>query len=112
MNRTRRSAFSILGVVALSLFAFTAFGQATLTLTFEEMDPHVGQAFELRIVDAASGQEIDWLSQSEIPSSRFDLEIAGIPLGASYRIDYYADVNGNGRYDAPVSYTHLRAHET
>ena len=101
MNRTRKSASSLLGAFALSLFAVTAFGQATLTLTFEGMDSHIGKPFELRVVDASTGREVDRVSIPEIDASAFDISISEIPLGTSYQIDYYADANGNGRYDAP-----------
>jgi len=83
---------------ALSL---AAFGQATLTLAFEEMTPHVGQAFELRVVDEASGREIVRVWVPEIVGAAFELEIDEVKLGGSYRIDFYADANRNGRYDVP-----------
>ena len=95
MNRTRKSASSLLGAFALSLFAVTAFGQATLTLTFEGMDSHIGKPFELRVVDASTGREVDRVSIPEIDASAFDISISEIPLGTSYQIDYYADANGN-----------------
>lgn len=93
-----------LGVAAAALWvglSVAAYGQATLTMMFREMDPHVGQLFELRVVEEDTGREIARFSVPEIASAAFDLEIADLRLGASYRIDFYADASGNGIYDAP-----------
>ncbi len=95
-----------LGTAAVLLFALAspssvAFGQASLTLIFREMDPHVGQSLELRIVDAASGIEETRFSMPEIPMESFDVQIEGLTPGKAYRIDFYADLNGNDRYDPP-----------
>ena len=76
-------------------------GQATLTLRFEDMDPHLGQAFALRIVEEGSHREVSRISVSEIIAPTFDLEMSALQVGTSHRIDFYADVNGNGAYDAP-----------
>jgi hypothetical protein len=101
VNPLRRIAIAALGAAAWSVLTVAVFGQATLTLTFEEMNPHIGQGFELRVVDAATRREIDRLSVAEIPATAFDLAVADVPLGSSYRIDFYVDANGNGHYDAP-----------
>jgi len=101
MNRSRTTVSILLGAAALSLFAVAALGQATVIVTFEDMDPHVGQAFELRIVDAATGREVDRVSVPEVVAPTFDLSVSEVPLGVTYRIDFYADANGNARYDAP-----------
>ena len=78
-----------------------ALGQARLTLEFRDMEPHIGQLFELRVVEQDSGREIVRFSVPEIAAAEFDLEIADLELASSYRIDFYADANGNGAYDAP-----------
>jgi hypothetical protein len=65
------------------------------------MEPHVGQLFELRVVEAMTGIEQARLSLPSIAMTSFDLEVGGLEVGASYRIDFYADMNGNGAYDAP-----------
>ena len=101
MNRSRTTVSILLGAAALSLFAVAALGQATVIVTFEDMDPHVGQAFELRIVDAATGREVDRVSVPEVVAPTFDISVSEVPLGVTYRIDFYADANANGRYDAP-----------
>jgi len=93
-----------LGVAAAALWvalSVAAFGQATLAMAFRGMESHVGQLFELRVVEEDTGREIARFSVPEIASPEFDLEIADLRLGASYRIDFYADASGNGIYDAP-----------
>jgi len=99
----RRRILELSAVVATLLFGLSAaaFGQGTLTMSFREMDPHVGQRFELRVVDVASLREIARFTVPEIAAAEFDVEISGLQLGESYRIDFYADANGNGTYDAP-----------
>lgn len=88
------------GVLAVAL-SIAAFGQATLTVMFRGMDPHVGQRFELRVVEEGTAREIVRYSVPEIASPEFDLEITDLRPGASYRIDFYADASGNGIYDPP-----------
>ena len=98
-NRILRMGGAVVALlVALSAVAF---GQATLTMIFRGMDPHVGQRFELRVVEEDTGREIARFSVPEIASPVFDLEIVDLRLEASYRIDFYADASGNGIYDAP-----------
>ncbi len=98
-NRIPRisAAAAALGVV----LSVAALGQATLTIAFRGMEPHVGQLFELRVVEAATGREIVRFSVPEIASPEFELMVADLRIGASYRIDFYADASGNGIYDAP-----------
>lgn len=90
-----------LAILALALTAFSAFANVTLDLMFQEMDPHLGQAFFLRVVDLNTQQEVTRLSIPAIPSGAFDVEIPGLTEGDSYRIDYFVDFNENGTYDAP-----------
>jgi len=100
MSTKRTIGMSSMAVALLIVFSAVAFGQTALTMMFREMDPHVGQRFELRIVEEASGREIARFTIPEIVAA-FDLEIGDLELGTSYRIDFYSDMNGNGRYDAP-----------
>jgi hypothetical protein len=100
MSRKRSIAMSGIAATLLIVFSTIAFGQTALTMMFREMDPHVGQRFELRIIEEASGREIARFTVAEIMAA-FDLEIGDLQLGTSYRIDFYSDMNGNGRYDAP-----------
>jgi len=100
--RTRRIiAAATLGVLAAGLIGGVVHAEATLTLMFREMTPHVDQPFHLRVVDATTGVEVIRLDVPEVPAAAFDLSLGGMETGGSYRIDFFIDVNRNGRYDAP-----------
>ena len=101
MRHTSHLGSVIIGIVAVAVLSIAAWGDLTLTLTLTEMDPHIGQALGLRVVDTATGGEISRLTVEEIPGSTLELSLSGLMKGASYRIDLYADANGNGIYDAP-----------
>lgn len=67
-----------------------------------DFTPHVGQLLELKVVRAATGRTVGYYRLDAIPGPDFDLEIRDIiKTGEDYRVDFYADLNGNGRYDAP-----------
>ncbi|MFC2082034.1 DOMON domain-containing protein [Candidatus Bipolaricaulota bacterium] len=97
----RRMRSLIVGIAAAAALSVASYADAMLTLRFEEMDPHVGQLLELRVVNLDSGREIARMSLPEIPSDMFELEIEGLEIGGSIRLDFYTDANGNGVYDAP-----------
>jgi len=73
----------------------------TVTLQLRNLTPHVGQRFQARLVDRTSGQELDRITQAAIATPDFAITLNGIAIGGSYNVDFYADHNGNGRYDAP-----------
>lgn len=70
-----------------------------LTVEFSGMNPHVGQNFYLALVDTVSGMEIGRMHT--VADVNFTVEIPGIQTGNTYFVDFWADHNGNGRYDAP-----------
>jgi hypothetical protein len=72
-----------------------------LTVQFESMDPHVGQRFEIRVVDKYDRQELTRQSLAAIPAADFQLFFDGIEPGGSYWVDFYADHNEDGEYDPP-----------
>ena len=90
-----------LGLLAVGLLSLSAVADVSLELKFREMDPHVGQAFFLRVVDVDRGAEISRLAVPEILSGSFELAVSGLLEGVSYHIDFFSDHNGNGLYDAP-----------
>ncbi len=98
----RRCAVVVVLLLTLAgvIISVAAEESATITLLFRDMEMHVGQTFAVRIIDETSGMEIDRMAVPQIPAAEFDLEIA-VPIGGTYSIDFFADVNGNGRYDAP-----------
>jgi len=76
-RRTLKRTFS-LTLLTMAALSAAAFGQATLTMLFEGMEPHIGQMMELRVVEMASGSEVSRLSVSAIPMAAFELEIADL----------------------------------
>ncbi len=72
----------------------------SITVNFTKMNPHVGQLLELRVVDVASGKEVDRRKQI-ITVPNFEVSLSGIQSGREYQIDFYADFNQNGTYDPP-----------
>jgi len=99
MQTLRRTFF--LSLLTLATLSAAAFSQATLAMLFEGMSPHIGQMMELRVVEMASGSEVVRLSVPAIPMAGFEIELDDLMEGMSYRIDFYADLNENGSYDAP-----------
>ncbi|MCB9057720.1 MAG: T9SS type A sorting domain-containing protein [Calditrichae bacterium] len=72
-----------------------------VTLNLLSMNPHIGQMFEMRLINISSGTEIGRKSVESIPAANFSISIPGAVPGANYNVDFYADHNGNGSYDAP-----------
>ena len=72
------------------------------TLNMMDMTPHLGQKFEVRLVETAPGDdEVTTFSMPAIMKPFFIVCLPGIELGSSYNVDFYADFNQNGTYDAP-----------
>jgi hypothetical protein len=72
-----------------------------LTVDFMNMDPHVGQLFEIRVVDKSDGHEVGRLKIDNVPKPDFFVLFPVIKVGSSYMVDFFADLNGNKKYDAP-----------
>jgi predicted lipoprotein with Yx(FWY)xxD motif/plastocyanin len=70
-----------------------------LTVNFSGMTPHIGQNLWLAVIDENNKDEIARVK--EVVSESFSVVIPGIEVGKSYSIDFFADFNGNGYYDAP-----------
>src|SRR5690554_2093673 len=73
--------------------------QYNLTVEFSSMNPHVGQDFYLAVIDSASGKEVG--RKHTTAEVEFSVEVAGIEPEKTYHVDFWADHNGNGMYDAP-----------
>jgi plastocyanin len=71
----------------------------TLTVHFSGMSPHLGQTMWLSLVDQDNHLEVARISR--VVEESFVVVIPGIMSGGSYRLDFFADHNGNGYYDAP-----------
>ncbi len=74
-------------------------GKYKLTVNFTGMTPHVGQDLWLSLSNKNSGIEIE--RKKVVASVGFEVVFSGIEKNHSYNIDFYADHNKNGGYDAP-----------
>jgi predicted lipoprotein with Yx(FWY)xxD motif len=72
-----------------------------LRVRFSGMDPHVGQMLTLFVRLSPAGQYLDTVVVVEIDDADFDVISYMIEPGQVYLVDFYADHNGNGMYDAP-----------
>lgn len=91
----------ILLLLPLSGFLFSEAGfTQEITFNLTGMNPHVGQKFEARLIDKATMKEEDRASVASISGPDFSLTLNG-ETGRSYFLDFYADLNQNGVYDAP-----------
>ena len=70
-----------------------------LAVHFMGMTPHVGQNLTLWIINRETGMVVD--SVTTTAQTEFMINSRSILTGKSYNIDFYADHNGNGNYDAP-----------
>lgn len=73
----------------------------SLTLQFSNMEPHEGQMLELYLYDTVSAAYVDTITIESISEAAFEIVSYAIMPGTSYNIDFYADLSGNGMYDAP-----------
>lgn len=72
-----------------------------LTVNFQAMNPHVGQTFTLYVVDTSGEMFLDTIVVDEIENPDFIIRSYAIEHGGSYHINFWADHNSNGEYDAP-----------
>jgi len=99
MSHNRR--ISTLALLGAALTVVSVVADVSLELKFQDMSPHQGQAFYLRVTNTVTEEEIMRLSVAEIPAAAFELELSNLVIGESYHVDLFADVNGNGQYDVP-----------
>ena len=71
-----------------------------LTIEFTTMGGYGGDKLEIRVLTSGD-TEVARQTISSISASQFSLSFAGLDAGRAYRVDFYVDVSGNGRYDAP-----------
>ncbi len=71
----------------------------TLTVHFTGMTPHVGQDFHLAVIDTSNWMEVARVDT--VASEDFEIMVPGLETGMSYSVDFWADFNENGMYDAP-----------
>ncbi len=71
-----------------------------LRVRFEGMTPHLGQTLTLYVWDLVAGTYLDTVV-TVIEDAKFDVESHILQPGGTYQVDFFADHNGNGTYDAP-----------
>lgn len=72
-----------------------------LNVEFTGMVPHVGQMLKLYVVDEMDGMTKDTVAVGSISTADFNIQSFSLLKGHSYKINFFADHNGNGNYDAP-----------
>jgi uncharacterized protein (DUF2141 family) len=75
--------------------------QNILTIDFEGMTPHLGQMLEIKLENSTVEKEIDRIKIASIESASFSVQLVGLVDPGDYSIEFYADHNSNGLYDAP-----------
>ncbi|MBU0690451.1 T9SS type A sorting domain-containing protein, partial [bacterium] len=70
-----------------------------VTMNFNGMTPHLNQLLEIRIIDSVTELEVGRKRVEIVPAANFSVVIPGLTRNGSYRADFYADLNGNGRYN-------------
>lgn len=88
-----------MGMVGTVTVSAAVEDQLKLTVNFTGMTPHVGQTLRLAVVDQATKMEVG--RQKIKATETFNIEIPGIEKGKNYFVDFFADHNKNGVYDAP-----------
>ncbi len=73
---------------------------ADVTIEFSSMNPHLNQQLWLSLVNQETNEIIQRINET-ITTTDFTVEFPEVETGKPYRIDFYADHNGNGSYDAP-----------
>jgi len=72
-----------------------------LTLHCTGMTPHVSESISLFLKLNSTGVSQDNIVVSSVSAATLDINSFKIKPGTSYSIDFYADHNKNGTYDAP-----------
>jgi hypothetical protein len=70
-----------------------------LTIAFSNFTPHVGQNLYLAL-KSKSGWEIE-RKEMMVDSAKFDVTFDTVMVDSSYMVDFWADLNKNGKYDDP-----------
>ena len=72
-----------------------------LTVDFSSMTPHIGQELILYLRDPGTGDFIDSVIIDPVDAAEFSVVFDSVAVDVDYNLDFYADLNGNGRYDVP-----------
>jgi len=96
-----KKAITIVLVLLSVAVGVVALEQGSIVLNYSGMDEYVGKTLSARIVDLATGREVERTIIPEIAEGSFTIDFGSLAAGNAYRIDFYVDMNGNGRYDQP-----------
>lgn len=66
-----------------------------------DMGDELGEAFGLRVIDLSTGLQEGYVELDAIEVPDFTINMPVSTPGINYQVDFYADANGNGSYDAP-----------
>ena len=74
----------------------------SLHFAASNMDPHVGQYFQVRVENSSTSEQVAAAELTAITENAFDFTFMhGLESGQSYTVELWSDHNGNGVYDAP-----------
>jgi hypothetical protein len=77
-------------------------GPASLSMKFTGMTPHVGQLLVINVKDSANDSMVLDTGMASVPSDTFEMNFGPkLMKGQSYSVDFFADLNKNGKYDKP-----------
>lgn len=96
-----KKAITIVLVLLSVAVGVVALDQGSIVLNYYGMDEYVGKTLSARIVDLATGAEVERTIIPEIAEGSFTIDFGLLAAGDAYRIDFYVDMNANGRYDQP-----------
>ena len=88
-------------ILGATLLTQNLHAQYTLTLRLHDMDPYIGHRFEVRVTEQPSGKEVGRKAIDTLQSDTATLLLYVFLEARNYRVDFYADVNGNASYNAP-----------
>ena len=72
-----------------------------LQINFTEMTPHLGDTLKMRVYNVTTKSEVARYQNSNVTAA-FSVDLGKILIaGNSYYVDFFADFNDNGAYDAP-----------
>lgn len=72
-----------------------------LRLALSGMAESVGEMMVMYVREQSTGAYLDTVTLESIPADEFTMDSYVIGNGGTYMLDFYADLNGNGLYDAP-----------
>jgi len=90
------ASFGMTGMITVSPAVET---KHILTVNFTGMTPHVGETLRFWVIENSTDSTL--YSTEVTVTQEFVIVAEGLEDGKSYRIDFYADHNLNGSYDAP-----------